>query len=64
MPLGQVLPVVPGTWYYRVRGYDYSLPTGLQQMTWSDPVKIVVSTPTFRVAKPAKKKFKIVGTKK
>ena len=25
-----------GTWYYRVRGFDYNLPTGVQQMGWSD----------------------------
>ena len=23
-----ILPLAPGTWYYRVRGYNYSLPTG------------------------------------
>ena len=32
-----VLPLKPGTWYYRVRGFNYSLPTGAQQMSWSDP---------------------------
>lgn len=42
-----VLPVAAGTWYYRVRGYDYSLPTGSQQMGWSDLAKIVVAKPTF-----------------
>ena len=31
-----VLPLSAGTWYYRVRGIDYNLPTGVQQMSWSD----------------------------
>jgi hypothetical protein len=47
-----VLPVGPGAWWYRVRGFDYSLPTKAQQMSWSDPVQIVVAAP----------KFKLVGT--
>jgi hypothetical protein len=44
-----VLPLTPGTWYYRVRGYDYSLPTNAQAMSWSDPQAIVVTRPTFEV---------------
>jgi hypothetical protein len=44
-----VLPLKPGTWYYRVRGFNYSLPTGAQQMSWSDPARIVVAKPKFRV---------------
>ena len=44
-----VLPVAPGTWWYRVRGFDYSLPTGAQQMSWSDPVKLVVAKPKFKL---------------
>ena len=61
-----VLPLAPGTWYYRVRGYDYSLPSNdptdaanSQAMSWSDPVKIVVTKPTFTIVpdtKPAPKK--------
>jgi hypothetical protein len=56
-----VLPVGPGTWWYRVRGFDYSLPTGAQQMSWSDPVKLVVAPPKFKLVsvgtavKPKKK---------
>lgn len=46
-----VLPLSPGTWYYRVRGISYSLPTGAQQMSWSGPVRVVVSKPVFRVGK-------------
>jgi hypothetical protein len=44
-----VLPLEPGTWFYRVRGYDYSLPTGAQAMSWSAPQRIVVTRPTFIV---------------
>ena len=44
-----VLPLKPGTWYYRVRGFNYALPTGAQQMSWSDPAKIVVAKPRFRI---------------
>jgi len=44
-----VLPVGPGTWWYRVRGFDYSLPTGAQQMSWSDPAKLVVAAPKFKI---------------
>jgi hypothetical protein len=44
-----VLPVGAGTWYYRVRGFDYSLPSGSQQMSWSDPAKLVVAKPTFKI---------------
>lgn len=42
-----VLPLKPGTWYYRVRGFNFGLPTGAQQMSWSDPAKIVVAKPKF-----------------
>ena len=56
-----VLPLRPGTWWYRVRGFDYNLPTGVQQMSWSDPQKLVVSKPMFKVVPTAsKRKFKIV----
>jgi hypothetical protein len=44
-----VLPVAPGTWYYRVRGFDYSLPTGSQQMSWSDAARLVVAKPRFKI---------------
>jgi hypothetical protein len=47
-----VLPLAPGTWYYRVRGFNYSLPTNAQQMSWSDPAKIVVAKPQFVVVPP------------
>jgi len=44
-----VLPLSAGTWYYRVRGFNYTLPTGAQAMSWSDPARIVVAKPRFRV---------------
>jgi hypothetical protein len=44
-----VLPLSPGTWYYRVRGFNLSLRTGSQEMSWSDPAKIVVAKPRFKV---------------
>ena len=44
-----ILPLKAGTWYYRVRGFNLNLPTGAQQMSWSDPSKIIVAKPKFRV---------------
>lgn len=46
-----VLPLTPGTWYYRVRGYDFSLPTGAQAMSWSDTQQVVATKPTFAVVR-------------
>ena len=48
-----ILPLAPGTWYYRVRGYNYSLPTGAQAMSWSDPQAIVGTKPTFSIVRDA-----------
>ena len=42
------LPLKPGTWWYRVRGINDSLP-GNQKMGWTAPVKIQIAKPTFRV---------------
>ena len=47
-----VLPLRPGTWYYRVRGINFSLPTKAQPMSWSDPVELRIAKPTFRVVGP------------
>ena len=45
------LPLSPGAWYYRVRGID-SLMTGSKpQLTWSNPVRLVVTKPRFRVVR-------------
>jgi hypothetical protein len=46
-----VLTLPPGTWWYRVRGVSFNLPSSAQYMGWSDPARIVVSKPTFSVAK-------------
>jgi hypothetical protein len=43
-----VLPLKPGTWWYRVRGINDSLP-GNQEMSWTAPIKIKIAKPTFRV---------------
>jgi hypothetical protein len=56
-----VLPLKTGTWYYRVRGIDFNLPSGVQQMSWSDPEKLVVAQPKFKIVTAApKKKFKVL----
>ena len=45
------LPLKPGTWYYRVRGLD-SLMTGTKTgLSWSDPVRLVVTKPRFKIVK-------------
>ena len=46
-----MLPLDPGTWYYRVRGVNFSLPGTARAMTWSAPVGVRVSKPTFAVVK-------------
>jgi hypothetical protein len=43
-----LLPLAPGSWHYRVRGYNHALPKR-PQMAWSDPVALRVATPTFRI---------------
>ncbi|HWH06365.1 MAG TPA: hypothetical protein VNT23_08000, partial [Gaiellaceae bacterium] len=58
-----VLPLQPGTWYYRVRGYDYSLPTGAQALSWSAPQQLVVTRPTFAVVSGAAAKRRPSATK-
>jgi hypothetical protein len=45
------LPLAPGTWYYRVRGLDYLLLGTKTAMSWSDPVKLVVTKPRFKIVK-------------
>ena len=46
-----LLPVSPGNWWYRIRGINFSLPGTARAMTWSDPVELRVSKPTFTVVK-------------
>jgi hypothetical protein len=43
------LPLAPGTWYYRVRGLDFLLSGSKPQMSWSDPARVVVAKPRFKV---------------
>ena len=43
------LPLKAGSWYYRVRGIDLSLPNGSAQMSWSDRLPLVVAKPKFKV---------------
>ncbi|HEX6490238.1 MAG TPA: hypothetical protein VF002_02550 [Gaiellaceae bacterium] len=45
-----VLPVGYGTWYYRVRGLNYAVPTR-PQMSWSDTVALRVTQPQFRIVR-------------
>ena len=45
-----LLPLQAGTWWYRVRGVNPSL-TGNTKMTWSKPVKIVITNPIFNVTR-------------
>ena len=53
-----LLPVTPGRWFYRVRGLNFSMPGTARAMTWSDPVEVRVTKPTFSVVKQAKPKSK------
>jgi hypothetical protein len=43
------LPLTPGTWFYRVRGIDFLMTGTKPQLSWSDPVRVVVTKPRFRV---------------
>ena len=43
------LPLKPGTWWYRVRGIDPSLP-GNGLLGWSTQVPLQITPPTFSVA--------------
>jgi hypothetical protein len=45
---GAVLPLKPGTWHYRVRGINESIP-GNPNMKWSGVAKIRIAKPTFAV---------------
>lgn len=45
------LPLAPGSWYYRVRGLNFSVPGGKPEMSWSDPVALRLTKPRFRVVR-------------
>jgi hypothetical protein len=49
-------PLPPGTWWYRIRGLDYSLPGTARAMSWSTPVMVRIAKPKFSVVGAAKKK--------
>ena len=41
----------PGTWYYRIRGVDMSMPSGAQGMAWSTVRKVRILKPVFRLSR-------------
>lgn len=43
------LPLAPGTWYYRVRALDSLMIGSRPELSWSAPVRLVVTKPRFRV---------------
>jgi hypothetical protein len=44
-----LLPLRPGTWYYRVRGIDALMAGTKTGLSWSDPVRLVVTKPQFKI---------------
>jgi len=44
-----LLPLRPGTWYYRVRGIDALMLGTKPGLSWSDPVRLVVTKPRFKI---------------
>jgi hypothetical protein len=49
-----VLPLTKadtGTWYYRVRGIDLTLPASAQAMSWSSAVRVTITGDRFTVVK-------------
>lgn len=49
------LPLKAGLWYYRVRGLSSTLPAGARQLAWSNPVRLRISGPRFRVVRGGKR---------
>jgi hypothetical protein len=45
-----MLPLAPGTWWYRVRGNDPYL-DGNTKLAWSAPLRIQIAEPTFSVSR-------------
>ena len=43
-----MLPLKPGTWFYRVRGINPMLP-GSKKLRWSGPMRVQIAKPTFSV---------------
>lgn len=48
------LPLKSGAWWYRIRGVDPAMPVGRQVMTWSEPLRITVAKPKFRLVSSSK----------
>jgi hypothetical protein len=46
-----MLPVQPGTWWYRVRGINFFLPGTARAMDWSSPMSLRVARPTFAISR-------------
>ncbi len=46
-----LLPLKPGTWFYRVRGLDALMIGSRPELSWSDPVRLVVTKPRYRVVR-------------
>ena len=46
-----LLPLAPGRWFYRIRGINFSMPGTARAMTWSDPIELRVTKPTFAIVK-------------
>jgi hypothetical protein len=44
-----LLPLRPGNWYYRVRGIDLLMTGTKTALSWSDPVRLVVTKPRFKI---------------
>ena len=44
-----LLPLKPGNWYYRVRGVDTLLAGTKTGLSWSEPVRLVVTKPRFKI---------------
>ncbi|HYZ79374.1 MAG TPA: hypothetical protein VE596_18580 [Gaiellaceae bacterium] len=42
-------PLLPGMWWYRVRGLDFSLPGTARAMSWSKPVAVRITKPKFAI---------------
>ena len=46
-----LLPVKPGTWWYRVRGINFFLPGTARAMDWSSPMSLKVARPMFSISR-------------
>jgi hypothetical protein len=44
-----LLRLPPGTWYYRVRGIDVLMTGTKTGLSWSDPVRLIVTKPRFKI---------------